>query len=100
LASVDLPAGALVLISFAAANRDPTHFGDPNRFDISRRPGDHFAFGHGIHYCLGASLARLEAKLAGECLLEKRIRLRPVEGAVRTTSFILRGFTTYPVVCR
>jgi cytochrome P450 len=100
LAGVDLRAGALVLVSFAAANRDPAHFDDPGRFDISRRPGDHFGFGHGIHFCLGASLARLEARLAGECLLNKGIRLEPLQGAVRTSSFILRGFTRYPVNCR
>jgi cytochrome P450 len=98
LGRVDLPAGALVLVSFAGANRDPSHFEEPSRFDIRRRPGDHYAFGHGIHFCLGASLARVEARLAGECLLEAGIKLMPRDGAVRTTSFILRGFTAYPVV--
>jgi cytochrome P450 len=99
LAGVDVPSGAMVLASFAAANRDPSHFGDAGRFDIGRHPVDHFAFGHGIHFCLGASLARLESRLAGECLLNAGIRLEPGEGAVRTTGFMLRGFTSYPVVC-
>jgi cytochrome P450 len=98
LAGVDLPAGALVLVSFAAANRDPSHFADPDRFDICRRPDDHFAFGHGIHYCLGASLARLEARIAGEYLLGSGIGLMAADRADRTTSVILRGFTTYPLV--
>jgi cytochrome P450 len=97
LAGVDLPAGALVLASFAAANRDPSHFDDPGRFDIHRHPADHFAFGHGIHFCLGASLARMETRLAGEYLLKSGVKLRPGEGAVRTTNLILRGFTSYPV---
>jgi cytochrome P450 len=97
LAGVDLPADSLVLASFAAANRDPDHFESPDRFDIRRRPTDHFAFGHGIHFCLGASLARLEARLVGEALLRHDVRLEPTGGAERTDSFILRGFTKYPL---
>jgi cytochrome P450 len=97
LADAELPAGALVLVCFAAANRDPEHFNDPNRFDINRRPGDHFAFGHGIHFCLGASLARLEARVCFEQLFKVGTRLEPRGGAVRTTGFMLRGFTKYPV---
>jgi cytochrome P450 len=99
LAGADLPAGARVLVCFAAANRDPQHFDDPNRFDIDRRPADHLAFGHGIHFCLGASLARLEARICFEHLLQARARLEPDGEAVRTTGFMLRGFTEYPVVC-
>jgi cytochrome P450 len=98
LAGVELPAGAVVLVCFAAANRDPSRFDEPGRFDIARRPGDHFAFGHGIHFCLGAHLARLEARLAFERLINAGIRLTPDEGAVRTTGFMLRGFTRYPVL--
>ncbi len=51
-----------------SANRDERKFKDPDRFDIQRNPRDHFGFGYGIHYCLGASLARLEAKIAIEAL--------------------------------
>jgi cytochrome P450 len=87
----------VVLVSFSAANRDPRHFPDPARFDVGRRPTDHFAFGHGIHFCLGASLARLEARLVGESLLARGVRLEPAGDAVRTDSFILRGFASYPV---
>ncbi|HET9733538.1 MAG TPA: cytochrome P450 [Acidimicrobiales bacterium] len=97
LAGVDLPAGAMLLVSFAAANRDPRHFLDADRFDIARRPTDHLAFGHGIHYCLGASLARLEARLVGETLFERDAALRPAPGARRVDSIILRGFASYPV---
>ena len=97
LAGTEIPADAVVLASFAAANRDPRHFPDPARFDVERRPGDHFAFGHGIHFCLGASLARLETRLVGESLLRSGVRLEPAGKAERTDSFILRGFTRFPV---
>jgi cytochrome P450 len=56
---------------FAAANRDESRFPDPERFDVHRNPEGHLAFGHGIHYCLGASLARLEARIAFESLFER-----------------------------
>jgi cytochrome P450 len=59
-----IPAGKLVLAVIGSANRDPRHFADPQRFDISRDPNPHIAFGHGIHSCLGAALARLEARVA------------------------------------
>ena len=97
LAGADIPAGAMVLASFAAANRDSRHFDDAERFDIERRPTDHLAFGHGIHYCLGASLARLEARIIGESLLRRGAHLVPLDGAERIDSVILRGFSRYPV---
>ena len=59
-----IPAGKLVLPMLGSANRDPLVFADPNRFDIGREPNPHIAFGHGIHFCLGAPLARLEASIA------------------------------------
>ncbi len=59
-----IPAGALVLAMIGAANRDPVQFRDPRRFDVARAPNPHLAFGHGIHFCLGAPLARLEAGIA------------------------------------
>jgi beta-dihydromenaquinone-9 omega-hydroxylase len=55
-----IPAGARVLLLFAAANRDPRHYADPDTFDLDRSPTDHLAFGLGIHYCLGTPLSRLE----------------------------------------
>src|SRR5947207_820106 len=54
-------AGEPVLISVASTGRDPARFADPEAFDISRAPSGHLGFGHGIHYCLGAPLARMEA---------------------------------------
>ena len=59
-----IPAGKLVLPMIGSANRDPQHFPDASRFDIARDPNAHLAFGHGIHSCLGAPLARLEARIA------------------------------------
>lgn len=66
-----IPAGALVLPMIGSANRDPKQFRDPGRFDITRDPNPHIAFGHGIHSCLGAPLSRLEAKIALGDLLER-----------------------------
>lgn len=72
-----IPAGKRVLAMIGAANRDPRQFPDAGRFDITRDPNPHIAFGHGIHFCLGAPLARLESRIAlGEMLKRlKRIRL-------------------------
>jgi cytochrome P450 len=99
LAGVDLPEGALVFVSFAAANRDPSQFHQADRFDISRNPRNHLAFGHGIHHCIGASLARLEARLVFESLLRTGTALEPTDGVVRATTVFLRGFQEMPVTC-
>jgi cytochrome P450 len=79
-----IPAGQLIFTWLASANRDPRHFADPERFDIRRTPEQHLAFGSGIHFCLGAPLARLEASIALPMLLEQlpelaRIPDQPVE---------------------
>jgi cytochrome P450 len=66
LRGTTIPAGAFVLPVIGAANRDPKQFADPNRFDIRRDPNPHVAFGHGLHFCLGAALSRLEAKVASQ----------------------------------
>ena len=66
-----IPKGAFVLPMVGAANRDPKRFPYPDQFDIARDPNPHLAFGHGIHFCLGAALARLEARIALSDLLSR-----------------------------
>lgn len=68
---VSIPAGEVIQILWASANRDETQFTDAERFDITRRNNAHLAFGHGIHYCLGAALARVEADVAFGTLLRR-----------------------------
>ncbi|MFG3014101.1 cytochrome P450 [Streptomyces cinerochromogenes] len=71
IAGVTVPRGATVLIASAIADRDPARFPDPDRLDITRRDNGHLAFGHGIHYCLGAPLARLEGRIAVGTVLRR-----------------------------
>ena len=66
-----IPAYAQVIISLAAANRDPARYRDAETFDVRRSDGGHLAFGHGIHHCLGAPLARMEAEVALGALLAR-----------------------------
>ena len=76
LHSQRIPAGKLALPLIGSANRDAKHFEDPDRFDITRDPNSHLAFGYGLHFCIGAPLARLEARIGLGDLLE---RLEEVE---------------------
>ncbi|HEX5565646.1 MAG TPA: cytochrome P450 [Streptomyces sp.] len=71
-----IPAGAMVIPLLHAANRDPEVFDAPDRFDIGRHPNNHLGFGHGVHFCLGANLARLEARIALGVLFERNPGLR------------------------
>lgn len=75
IGGVTVPAGETVLLSLAAAHRDPRRFADPDTLDLGRDVTGHLALGHGIHYCLGAPLARLEAEIALSVLLERFPRL-------------------------
>lgn len=75
-----IPANQMVLAWTASANRDPAQFPDPDRFDIEREPNRHLAFGHGIHFCVGAPLARLEARIALTMMLEQLKNLQRVQG--------------------
>ncbi len=69
-----IPAGQLVLPIIGSANRDSRQFRDASKFDIARDPNQHIAFGHGIHFCLGAALSRLEARIALSDLLARSKR--------------------------
>jgi cytochrome P450 len=80
LAGQHIPANQVVLAWTASANRDPARFPDPERFDVEREPNRHLAFGHGIHFCVGAPLARLEAKIALPMILQQLKNLQRVEG--------------------
>jgi cytochrome P450 len=72
LGGVDIPAGSTVVLFFAAGNRDPAQFENPDKVDLNRgSPKNHLAFGHGIHYCVGAALARIEARAVLTELLEQ-----------------------------
>jgi cytochrome P450 len=86
LHGVRIPAGSMLHLRFAAANRDPEQFADPDRLDLHRpNPGAHLAFGQGMHHCLGAPLARQELNLAFRALLERfeGFRLAPGHGEPR-----------------
>jgi cytochrome P450 len=76
-----LPPGSGVIAFIGAGNHDPAQFAEPERFVIDRQPNRHLGFGHGIHYCLGAPLARLEARIALGALLGRVRHLRRADDA-------------------
>jgi hypothetical protein len=87
--------GQLVLAVLGAANRDPVHFPDPERFDAARHPNFHLAFGHGHHHCVGSELARLEARLAFTILLTELGTLELLPAVLRhRENFNMRCFQT------
>jgi cytochrome P450 len=94
-----IPAGKLVLVMIGSANRDATKFQDADRFDITRDPNPHIAFGHGIHFCLGAALSRLEARVALTDLLEqlKGVQLASSEPWVPRKALNVLGPARLPV---
>ncbi|MFY0571440.1 cytochrome P450 family protein [Archangium lansingense] len=95
-----IPAGESVVASLLAADHDPEHFREPERFDITREPNRHIAFGFGIHFCLGAPLARLEGTIAINLLLERLPRLRLAEESARLRwrdGVLVNGLLRLPV---
>ena len=91
-------AGDKVVVWYTSANRDDAQFPDPDRFDVTRAPNDHVAFGAGgPHFCLGAGLARLEARLLVGALLERFPALRPDGPIRRLRSNFLNGIKAMPV---
>ncbi len=87
----------MVVVMIGAANRDPDQFPNPDRFNIGRDPNRHLAFGMGGHFCLGAPLARTEARIAFEAMLEYFPRLRQAEGARFTPGTFMHGLRTLPL---
>jgi pimeloyl-[acyl-carrier protein] synthase len=91
---VEIKAQSGVFVVLAALNRDPAQFPDPDSFDITRDPNDHLAFGDGIHFCLGAALARLEGAIAFGAMRERFPRLHLADPAAEVKykgSYFLRG---------
>ncbi len=95
---VPLAEGDLVLLVLAAANRDPQVFEDPHTFDVTRpNARDHVAFSSGIHFCLGAALARMEGEVALRALFGRFPDLAPAGAGRRRSTIILRGYESLPV---
>ena len=103
LGGVTIPAGAQVIISLAAANHDEHTYDHPEVLDIDRTVARHLAFGHGIHHCLGAPLARLEGHIALGTLLRRfpQLRLAVADDELRWghgDGLVLRGLSELPVI--
>jgi pimeloyl-[acyl-carrier protein] synthase len=101
IGGVRIRKGQILHIMIGAANRDPDQFSDPDRLDISRNPNRHVTLGHGVHYCLGAALARLELRVAVASFLDRFPNYRPASDQIvfmdRTAS---RRPTSVPVFAR
>jgi cytochrome P450 len=91
IAGTKIPKGAYVAPLLGSANRDERRFPDPDRFDVTRDPQGHVAFGFGKHFCLGASLARMEARVALEALAPELPRLERERPRLLVDSFLVRG---------
>jgi len=103
IGDVTIPRGDMVYAVLASANRDERQFSDPDTLDITREPNRHVAFGLGVHYCLGAPLARLEGQIAITTLLRRAPGLQSI-GALRglrwRRGLVLRGLESFPVLLR
>jgi cytochrome P450 len=101
IAGTPIPEGAWVHVALAAADRDPAAFDHPDRLDVTRAPKRHVAFGHGLHFCLGAPLARLEGRIAIGSLLTRfpnlTLTVPPADLRHHRTGSIVRGLVTLPI---
>lgn len=98
VAGKQIKRGQLVCFCFGAANRDPEQFATPQELEITRKPNRHLAFGHGLHYCVGAALARLEGQIAFDTVLRRLPKLRlGNENLEWHRNFTLRGLKSLPV---
>jgi cytochrome P450 len=101
IAGTAVPKGDQVILAFGSANRDAEFIGEGDELDVARAPSKHLAFGHGVHYCLGAPLARLEGQIAFETLLRRLPKIElavPVEELEWRISPLMRGLSTLPVL--
>lgn len=103
IAGQEIPIGDVVIASLIGANHDPAVFDNPEEFDITREPNRHIAFGHGIHYCVGAPLARLEGVVAIQSLIQRfpdlQLAVAPDE-LQWSKSILLHGMQAMPVRAR
>jgi cytochrome P450 len=100
LGGVDLPTGTKVFLIHGSANRDEEHFSEADQFQMQRKPNHHIGFGHGIHSCVGAPLARLEGRLMFEALTRRfpDLRLAPGQRLVHSSDIINYGYERVEVV--
>ena len=94
---VQVPRGAELGLLFGSSNRDPDVFTDPDRLDLARDPNPHISFGAGIHFCLGAPLARLEMQIAFETILNRMPSLELLAEPEWKPTYIIRGLKSLPV---
>ena len=103
IGGVTVAAGQHITTILGAANRDPDQFPDPGRLDVGRPENRHLSFGYGIHFCLGAPLAKLEAEIAFSAITQRLPQLRLADGAESALewepSIVFRGLKSLPVVC-
>ncbi len=97
IGGIHIPRGDKVAMLFGSANRDPRQFDDPDRFDVARGDISHITFGAGVHYCLGAPLARLELEVAVARLAAHRPDLELAADPIRIPAFVIRGYESVMV---
>jgi cytochrome P450 len=102
IGDVQIPANEFILISLLSANRDGTHFTEADSLDVHRTSSSHLAFGHGIHHCVGAPLARLEGQIALNELLARfdQLDVDATTPLRYRDSTLMRGLAELPVHCR
>lgn len=91
IAGVTIEKGQQVVLMYGSANRDPKHFDDPERFDVTRTPNHHLSFGFGTHFCLGAHVARLQLRVALEELTSRFTNLRPISPPVYEANVFVKA---------
>jgi cytochrome P450 len=103
LGDFEVSKGDFIFVRYAAANRDPAHFPDPDRFDLRREnASEHLAYGHGIHFCIGAMLARKEMLIAFRTLLSRLggLQLAPNQTLTHKPNMLLRGLSDFELEFR